>query len=79
MLLGIVNQTKIDGKKIRFRPDEYQISSKGNLSLNYDYTVFLGALFLNYFFDAEMGTIILSSTEPLNKDISITIHRKYKK
>ncbi len=79
MLLGIVNQTNIDGKKIRFRPDEYQISSKGNLSLQYDSTVFLGALFLNYFFDPAMGTIILSSTEPFSKNVKISIESKYKK
>lgn len=79
MLLGIVNQTNIDGKKIRFRPDEYQISSKGNLSLQYDSSVFLGALFLNYFFDPAMGTIILSSTEPFSKNVKISIESKYKK
>ena len=79
MLLGIVNQTNIDGEKIRFRPDEYQISSKGNLSLQYDYTVFLGALFLNYFFDPAMGTIILSSTEPFSKNLKISIESRYKK
>lgn len=79
MLLGIVNQTNIDGKKIRFRPDEYQISSKGNLSLQYDSTVFLGALFLNYFFDPAMGTIILSSTEPFSKNVKISIESKYQK
>tara|TARA_B100001093_G_scaffold514695_1_gene589329 strand:- start:4179 stop:5108 length:930 start_codon:yes stop_codon:yes gene_type:complete len=79
MLLGIVNQTNIDGEKIRFRPDEYQISSKGNLSLQYDYTVFLGALFLNYFFDPAMGTIILSSTEPFSKNLKISIDSRYKK
>lgn len=78
MLLGIVNQTKIDGKKIRFRPDEYQISSKGDLSLKYDYTVFLGALFLNYFFDSDMKTIILSSAQPLSQDLNICIESKYK-
>ena len=79
MLLGIVNQTNIDGEKIRFRPDEYQISSKGNLSLQYDYSVFLGALFLNYFFDPAMGTIILSSTEPFSKNLKISIESRYKK
>ena len=79
MLLGIVNQTNIDGEKIRFRPDEYQISSKGNLSLQYDYTVFMGALFLNYFFDPAMGTIILSSTEPFSKNLKISIESRYKK
>ena len=78
-LLGIVNQTNIDGEKIRFRPDEYQITPKGNITLQYDNTVFLGTLFLNYFFDTAMGTIVLSSTEPLNKDINIRIHSKYKK
>ena len=79
MLLGIVNQTNIDGEKIRFRPDEYQISSKGNLSLQYDYTVFMGALFLNYFFDPAMGTIILSSSEPFSKNLKISIESRYKK
>lgn len=79
MLLGIVNQTNIDGEKIRFRPDEYQISSKGNLNLQYDYTVFLGALFLNYFFDPAMGTIILSSAEPFSKNLKISVESKYKK
>ena len=79
MLLGIVNQTNIDGEKIRFRPDEYQISSKGNLSLRYDYTVFMGALFLNYFFDPAMGTIILSSSEPFSKNLKISIESRYKK
>ena len=79
MLLGIVNQTNIDGQKVRFRPDEYAISSKGELSLKYDYTVFTGTLFLNYFFDSAMGTIILSSTESFENDIIISIQRKYKK
>ena len=78
MLLGIVNQSTIDGQRIRFRPDEYEIASKGKLSLKYDYSVFLGALFLNYFFDSDMRTIILSSAEPLSKDFRICIESKYK-
>jgi ABC-type multidrug transport system ATPase subunit len=79
MLLGIVNMTKIEGEKIRFRPDEYKISSKGNLALQYDYTVFLGSMYLNYFFDELQETIILSSAEPFSKDIRVSIQSKYKK
>jgi ABC-type multidrug transport system ATPase subunit len=79
MLLGIVNMTKIEGKKIRFRPDEYKISPKGNLGLQYDYTVFLGSMYLNYFFDELQETIILSSAEPFSKDIRVSIQSKYKK
>jgi ABC-type multidrug transport system ATPase subunit len=79
MLLGIVNMTKIEGEKIRFRPDEYKISPKGNLLLQYDYTVFLGSMYLNYFFDELQETIILSSAEPFSKDIRVSIQSKYKK
>ena len=77
MLLGIVNQTNINGQRIRFRPDEYKITPNGTLSLSYTHTVFIGSHYLNYFLDIAMGTIILSSTTPLTKNLNISIKHKY--
>ncbi len=77
MLLGIVNQTNINGEKIRFRPDEYKITPNGTLSLSYTHSVFIGSQYLNYFLDIAMGTIILSSTTPLTKNLNVSIKHKY--
>jgi iron(III) transport system ATP-binding protein len=75
-LLGIVNQTNHNGEKIRFRPDEYEVKENGILSLDFDYYVFLGTQYLNYFFGTKNEIIILSSTAPFKTDIQIDINRK---
>ncbi|MEJ6589526.1 MAG: ABC transporter ATP-binding protein [Crocinitomicaceae bacterium] len=79
LLLGIVNQISVDKRKIRFRPDEYEISAKGEHMLEFESSLFLGHYYLNYFMGAGDETIILSSTEPFRESFKINIVNKYPK
>ena len=78
-LLGIVNQVNHDGLKVRFRPDEYQVAVGGTLALTFDYFIFLGTQYLNYFSGPNQELIILSSIEPFKANVQINISRKQKK
>jgi hypothetical protein len=78
-LLGIVNQINHNGLKVRFRPDEYQIVENGSLALTFDYFIFLGTQYLNYFSGPNQELIILSSIDPFKANVQINISRKQKK
>ena len=78
-LLCIVNQVNQDGLKVRFRPDEYQVAVGGTLALTFDYFIFLGTQYLNYFSGPNQELIILSSIEPFKANVQINISRKQKK
>ena len=73
-LFGIVNQLNIEGKQIRFRPDEYHKAPE--IEVIYENSIFLGTHYLNYFLSHTNEQIILSSTEPLKNLNSIGINKK---
>ncbi|MDG2154208.1 MAG: ABC transporter ATP-binding protein [Crocinitomicaceae bacterium] len=74
-LFGIVNQIKLNGEQIRFRPDEYD---KGpGFDIIYENSIFLGTHYLNYFSSSKNEQIILSSTIPLVNLNSILIKKKH--
>ena len=76
-LLGIVNQISIQGKKIRFRPDEYK--ENGPVNVRFEYCLFLGNCYLNYFKSNQEEQIILSSSYPLSKLTKMSIAKKLEK
>ena len=70
-LFGVVNQISIENKKIRFRPDEYEVN--GPIRVYFKYSIFLGYYFLNYFKNENNEQIILSSDSTLKEVMNIRI------
>jgi len=73
-LFGIVNQISLNGKNLRFRPDEYEKAN--GINIRYENSIFLGTHYLNYFSSGPTEQIILSSSIPLEKLTSIRIKKK---
>ncbi|MDC1203407.1 ATP-binding cassette domain-containing protein [Crocinitomicaceae bacterium] len=73
-LFGIVNQISLNGKNLRFRPDEYEKAN--GINIRYENSIFLGTHYLNYFSSGPTEQIILSSPIPLEKLTSIRIKKK---
>jgi len=73
-LFGIVNQISLNGKNLRFRPDEYEEAN--GIDIRYETSIFLGTHYLNYFSSGRTEQIILSSSIPLKKLTSIRIKKK---
>lgn len=73
-LFGIVNQISLNGKNLRFRPDEYEKAN--GINIRYENSIFLGTHYLNYFSSGPTEQIILSSSIPLKKLTSIRIKKK---
>lgn len=73
-LFGIVNQISLNGKNLRFRPDEYEEAN--GIDIRYENSIFLGTHYLNYFSSGRTEQIILSSSIPLEKLTSIRIKKK---
>ena len=73
-LFGIVNQISLNGKNLRFRPDEYEKAN--GINIRYENSIFLGTHYLNYFSSGPTEQIILSSSIPLEKLTSIRIEKK---
>lgn len=73
-LFGIVNQISLNGKNLRFRPDEYEKAN--GIDIRYENSIFLGTHYLNYFSSGRTEQIILSSSIPLEKLTSIRIKKK---
>lgn len=74
-LLGPVNSVEVNGEKVNFRPDEYEISDDGIISLNFQRAVFAGGFYLNYFLDESGESIVLYGLTKLNGIKSIRIKR----
>ena len=74
-LFGIVNQISIEQKKVRFRPDEYNVT--GPIDVCFEYSMFFGNYYLNYFKSKNKEQIILSSDTPLDGVHNINISRKH--
>jgi iron(III) transport system ATP-binding protein len=60
-LFGPLNSIEINGEKITFRPDEYQISDSNGICLTYIRSIFVGSLYHNYFKTEKQEEIILYS------------------
>ena len=73
-LFGIVNQISLNGKNLRFRPDEYEEANR--IDIRYETSILLGTHYLNYFSSGRTEQIILSSSIPLKKLTSIRIKKK---
>ncbi len=74
-LFGVVNQISIKQKKIRFRPDEYNVS--GPVDVCFEHSLFFGNYYLNYFKSKNEEQVILSSATPLEYVKNISIVRKH--
>ncbi len=74
-LFGVVNQISIEKKKIRFRPDEYKVS--GPVDVCFEYFIFFGNYYLNYFKSKNKEQIILSSDTPLENVQNISVKKKH--
>ena len=56
-----------------------KLAEGGTLALTFDYFIFLGTQYLNYFSGPNQELIILSSIEPFKANVQINISRKQKK
>lgn len=74
-LLGPVNSVEVNGEKVNFRPDEYEIADDGIINLNFQRAVFAGGFYLNYFLDESGESIVLYGLTKLNGIKSIRIKR----
>ncbi|MFT5859366.1 MAG: ABC-type multidrug transport system ATPase subunit [Flavobacteriaceae bacterium] len=76
-LLGILNEVKLEGETVLFRPNEYSINDQNAIiSLVFERSIDSGMLVLNYFKTKTNETIVLSANASLSglKTISILKH-----
>ena len=76
-LFGPVNRIVINENNYSFRPDEYEISDKGEVKLSFVRAVFACGFYINYFLDANDASVILYGLTKLNGVNSIRISRKF--
>ena len=74
-LLGPVNCIEVNGEKVSFRPDEYEITEDGIINLIFQRAVFAGGFYLNYFLNSNGESIVLYGLTKLNGIKSIGIKR----
>lgn len=74
-LLGPVNSLEINGEKINFRPDEYEITTDGTINLTFQRAVFAGGFYLNYFLNSTGERIVLYGLKKLHGIKSIRINK----
>lgn len=80
-LFGAINSINLNGKRMFFRPDEYQILSKDEASsemvnVRFDHALFTGPLFENYFITDNKEKIVLYSFKDLEDVQQICIKKK---
>lgn len=76
-LLGILNEVKLDGNPVLFRPNEYSIKEEGTtINLDFERSINSGMLVLNYFKTKMNETVVLSANASLAnvKAVSIIKH-----
>jgi ABC-type sugar transport system ATPase subunit len=74
---GPLNRVLVDGKKIKFRPDEFSLQGEGNpLNVVFSRADWHGAFWYNYFQTISGKEIILFNFEPLNEVSKIYIRKK---
>ncbi len=77
-LFGFVNAHQRDGKRVFFRPDEYEIDNEGSAELRLEYTdaLFCGSFYLNNF-RSEQGKIVVLLHQDTMQDVrGINIRKK---
>lgn len=72
-LFGPINKVLMNGKRILFRPDEYEIHSTGSLQLKFQTSLFTGVIYQNYFTTENKENILLYSLKPIDHDQKINI------
>lgn len=77
-LFGAINSVNRDGKRILFRPDEFEIENNplDYLNVQFDHSLFTGPIFENYFITENKEKIVLYSFNPMNDVKRITIKKK---
>jgi len=77
-LFGAINSINLNGKRIVFRPDEYQLDVSDptmSLDVQFDHSLFTGPVYENYFITNNSEKIVLYSFKSLNDVTRITITR----
>jgi len=77
LLFGPINEIILQDKKILFRPDEFVVNNKGELKIQFESALFMGAVFNNFFTTPNGVEIILYSFEPLHDVAAIDIVKKH--
>ncbi|MBP6089771.1 MAG: ABC transporter ATP-binding protein [Crocinitomicaceae bacterium] len=72
-LFGPINKVLLNGKRILFRPDEYEIHPEGTLQLKYQTSLFTGVVYQNYFTTENKENILLYSLKAMDHDQKIII------
>ena len=75
-LLGNVNSITVNGEKIRFRPDEYEINRESGIPVKFIRSIFAGGYYDNIFLTENNERIVLLSTEKIEQVEYINVHRK---
>jgi iron(III) transport system ATP-binding protein len=78
-LFGAINSVYKEGKRILFRPDEFEVETKAVescLNIQFDHSLFTGPIFENYFITHNKEKIVLYSFNPMNDVKRITIKKK---
>lgn len=72
-LFGPINKVLLNGKRILFRPDEYEIHPEGILQLTFQTSLFTGVVYQNYFTTENKENILLYSLKAMDHDQKINI------
>ena len=67
-LFGVINEIEVEGKSIRFRPNDYVVCDEVEdaISLNFVQTHFMGEYYLTEFCTDKKETLFLTDKEPLH-------------
>lgn len=74
-LFGPINKVLLNGKRILFRPDEYEIHPEGTLQLTFQTSLFTGVVYQNYFTTENKENILLYSLKAMDHDQKINIFK----
>lgn len=74
-LFGPINKVQLNGKRILFRPDEYEIHPEGILQLTFQTSLFTGVVYQNYFTTENKENILLYSLKAMDHDQKINIFK----
>lgn len=76
-LFGAINAVRVNDQLVLFRPSEFEISTAATaLPVSFQYSLFTGALYENYFLSPANERIMLHSFNPLNHVNKITIQKR---
>jgi ABC-type sulfate/molybdate transport systems ATPase subunit len=73
-LFGPINKLNVNGQRILFRPDEYEIENEnGMIELDFQFTLFTGIVYQNHFITKNREKILLYSLKPIEDVKKINI------